>query len=188
MELLVKERDFRLTLEERLLLRNIRSGGGIPVCKVDREAKMVYPTDVSLMNTSEMPEGYSLVNELVWVRTASGEDLLFPGSGNYSLIERKDLFGSCGEKNMSKKRVFYIIDDEDPKNVYMVRRVVMSDDDCVEVVTKFDQRFPVYGLKDGRLTRVIYQSEWLTGEDLAIWKIGIGNVIWSPMAKLLFHL
>lgn len=188
-ELSRRERDFRLSVGERILVGNIRSGvGSVPIYKVDREKKIVCPTDVRSMNTAEIPEGYCLSAEFIWAKTVAGEDLLFPGSYTYGLVEKGDLVDVCKAMNTSRKHKVYVLDDENLRMVYIVDRVTLSDDDCIEFAAKFDQRFPIYGLKNGSLTRVIYQSEWLSGEDLAIWKIGIGNVIWSPMAKLLFHL
>lgn len=181
---------FNLPASERLLLGNLRSGvGSLSVCKIDREAKIVYPTDVMSMNSTEIPEGYCLSAEFIWAKTVVGEDLLFPGNCSYGLMEKERLVDTCRAMNTAKKHRLYIVDDEKPRMVYMVDRVTLSDDGCIEIAAKFDQRFPIYGFMTGNnLTRVVYQSEWLVGEDLAVWRVGIDNVIWSPMAKLLFHL
>ncbi len=188
-ELRGRERDLKLTSGERLLLSNVRSGiESLSVCRVDREAKIVYPTDLTSMNTAEMPEGYCLSTKVIWARTLNGEDLLFPGDYCYGLMEKGDLVDLCRVLSASKRQRTYVMDNENLRMVYAIDRVTLSDENAIKIALKFKQRFPVYGLKGGSLTKVIYQGECLTGENIAIWKIGIKNVIWSPMAKLLLQL
>lgn len=190
-ELLKKAKSFGLSYEERILINNVRSGlGSLQVCKVDWAKKVVFPTDIDTMeNSTELPEGFCLVKNFIWVRTSLGENLLFPGSSNFSIMEKRDLVDVCRAMGTTKKKSrIYVLDDEKPRLVYVVDRVTLTDDDAIDLASNFDQRFPIYGLRDGNLNRVIYQSQWLAGEDLRIWKIGINNVIWSNMAKLLFHL
>lgn len=182
---------FNLPKAERVLLNNFRSGSGsLGVYKVNKETWTVSPTDITTMSDSEIPEGFCLGKKYLSVKLPSGEDLVFPGRVNYGLIREIDLVDEYRSMTPLKEERLCILNTDNPKFVQVVDRVTLTDLDCIKIASSFESRFPIYGFSDKELTKVIYRRTCMDKEDkqFSFWATGVKNVIWSPVAKLLFGL